>query len=110
MTEAEATELLERLLGKDTEEPCLTHTERVAFESMLRQAAYKKITVKQASWISDAAERNGIIGAAPSANLFSELDPAAQREHRARARSVVLPHETPGYTKVLKPPRKGPEQ
>jgi len=112
MTDAEpdVRELLERLIAKDADEPCLTATERIAFEAMSKQVLYKRLSLKQVAWIQDAAERHGIIGAAPSANLFSALDPAAQREHRARARAVVLPHETPGYMKILKPPPGKPDE
>jgi len=84
----------------------LTDRSRRAFGQWLDQLDRRDLSEAQRAWLNDAAQRLGVIHAAPAANVFSQLPPQKQAEHRARASRVKMPWEaTPGL-KVMKPPKR----
>lgn len=80
--------LLETMLSEHQEQ--LSVRERETFEDMLGQRW--AFSPRQAQWIHSAAERLGL-ETAPSANLFSNMDPEKQERQRAAAAKVKLPWE-----------------
>ncbi len=68
----------------------LSGRETYAFEDMI--ANRWTLTPRQTQWIHAVAERLGI-ETAPSANLFSQMDPEKQARQRAAAAKVKLPWE-----------------
>lgn len=47
----------------------------------------------QRKWLYGVAERLGVVGAAPSENIFSGMSPEKQARQREAAKKVVLPWE-----------------
>jgi hypothetical protein len=80
----------------------LTDQQREAFEGMRGRT---QLSPRQEKWVRGVADRLGI-EVAPSENVFSEMAPEQQREHKRRAEKIVFPWQEEGYVKPLKPPGK----
>lgn len=92
MTDEEQKVLNELLDEKDAG---FESANRRAFEafSEWRRRPGMQLSPKQRAWLFGVAERYGVIEAAPSENIFSQLPLKKQAEQRERAARVKMPWE-----------------
>lgn len=96
--------LIEEMLRRAEEDrELLSRKERFAFADMRSRLNSRSLSENQRDWIRTAAERLGVIGAAPARNVFSKMPQAKQAENMSQVRTR-FPWEQPGYEKATKPP------